>query len=270
VSEGTGEVATEVKPEGKLLYQKDGHIARITFDNRPAHNALTMQMWHDLADACTDVAKDKDIRVVTMRGAGGKSFISGTDIAGFLKFGEGADGVRYERDMDRCIGTVEAIPQPTLAIVEGWAVGGGLAISFACDFRIATPTAKFGSPIANTIGNCLSMKGYTRLVANAGVAMAKRIVIYGEMPTAADLKALGLVLDVAEPEALEAKITEVVDRLASMAPLTVHTTKEAIRRLLYVNQPDLEDMIEMVYGSEDFRNGVRNFVEKKPQNWVGR
>lgn len=260
----------EVKPEGKLIYEKEGHIARITFDNRPAHNALTMRMWHDLADACTDVAKDKDIRVVTMRGAGGKSFISGTDITGFLKFEAGADGVRYERDMDRCIGTVEAIPQPTLAIVEGWAVGGGLAISFACDFRIATPTAKFGSPIAKTIGNCLSMKGYTRLVANAGVAMAKRIVINGEMPTASELKALGLVVDVVEPEELDAKAAELVDRLASMAPLTVRTTKEAIRRLMYANQPDLEDLIEQVYGSEDFRNGVRNFVEKKPQNWVGR
>jgi len=264
------EAQSEAKPEGKLIYVKDGHIARITFDNRPAHNALTMRMWHDLADACTDVAKDKDIRVVTMRGAGGKSFISGTDITGFLKFEAGSDGVRYERDMDRCIGTVEAIPQPTLAIVEGWAVGGGLAISFACDFRIATPTAKFGSPIAKTIGNCLSMKGYTRLVANAGVAMAKRIVINGEMPTATELKALGLVVDVAEPEELDAKAAELVDRLASMAPLTVRTTKEAIRRLMYVNQPDLEDMIDLVYGSEDFRNGVRNFVEKKPQNWVGR
>ena len=261
---------TETKPEGKLIYEKEGHIARITFDNRPAHNALTMQMWLDLADACTDIAKDRDIRVVTMRGAGGKSFISGTDITGFLKFEAGTDGVRYEREMDRCIGTVEAIPQPTLAIVEGWAVGGGLAISFACDFRIATPTAKFGSPIAKTIGNCLSMKGYTRLVANAGVAMAKRIVIYGEMPTALELKALGLVIDVAEPEELDAKAAEVTERLASMAPLTVHTTKEAINRLLYANQPDLEDMIEKVYGSEDFRNGVRNFVEKKPQNWVGR
>lgn len=257
--------------DGKLIYEKVENVAQITFDNRAAYNALTWNMWRQLGEICTEVAKDSSVRVVTFRGAGGKAFISGTDITGFRSFEGGQRGVDYEKEMDGYIGTVEALPQPTVAIVEGWAVGGGLAISFACDFRIATTNSKFGSPLGRTIGNCLSMKGYSRLVANAGIAQAKRMLLLGEMPTAAELKALGLVLEVVDPDALDATVSDVVERLAGMAPLTVKASKEAIRRLTYANQPDIEDLISMVYGSEDFRMGVNHFVEKKGKpEWVGR
>lgn len=256
--------------EGKLIYRKEGNIGRIIFDNQPAFNALTMTMWRDLAAACTEIAQDREVRVVTMRGAGGKAFISGTDISGFHKFESGHDGIVYEREMDHCIGTIEALPQPTIAVVDGWAVGGGIAISFACDFRIAAKNAKFGSPLARTIGNCLSMKGYTRLVANAGIAQAKRMLILGEMLTAEELHALGLVLRAVEPEELDATMNELTDKLASHAPLTIQASKEAIRRLTYNNLPNIDDLIEMIYGSEDFRMAVRNFMEKRPTDWQGR
>lgn len=258
------------KREGRVVYEKDGHIARITFDNPPAHNALSRAMWQTLGDTCTEIAGDRSIRVVTFRGAGGKSFVSGNDISGFLSFESGKDGLAYEKEMDGFIAAVEALPQPTVAIIEGWALGGGLGISLACDFRVATPNSKFGYPVGKTLGNCLSMKSYTRLVAHVGVAHAKRVLLYGEMPTAADWHALGVVLSVVEKEELDATVSELVERLASMAPLTVQTSKEAIRRQMYANQPDLDDMVELVYGSEDFRNGVRNFIEKKPQQWLGR
>lgn len=258
------------KPQGRIVYEKDGNVGRITFDNPPAHNALSRAMWQKLGDTCTEIAADRSVRVVTFRGAGGKSFVSGNDISGFLSFESGKDGLAYEKEMDGFIAAVEALPQPTVAVIEGWALGGGLGISLACDFRIATPNSKFGYPVGKTLGNCLSMKSYTRLVAHVGVAHAKRILLYGEMPTAADWQALGVVLDVVERDELDAKVAEVVERLASMAPLTVQASKEAIRRQVYANQPDLDDMVELVYGSEDFRNGVRNFMEKKPQNWLGR
>jgi enoyl-CoA hydratase/carnithine racemase len=256
--------------EGQLIYEKVGHIARITFDNRPAHNALTWTMWGDLGRVCTEIAQDRDVRVVTMRGAGGKAFISGTDIGGFLSFESGQRGVEYERQVDIYIGAVEGMPQPTVAVVEGWAVGGGLALAFASDFRIATPNAKFGSPLGRTIGNCLSMKGYARLVSHVGIAQAKRILMLGEMITATELQVLGLVNVVAEPDALDGAVDEMCEKLASMAPLTIKSSKEAIRRLTYANLPNIEDLIEMVYGSEDFRMGVRNFVEKKKPEWTGR
>ena len=256
--------------EGKLIYEKDGSVARITFDNRAAHNALTWEMWRDLGAVCTEIAADRSVRVVTFRGAGGKAFISGTDISGFLTFESGQRGVEYEKEMDGYIGAVEALPQPTVAIVDGWAVGGGLAISFACDFRIATTSAKFGSPLGRTIGNCLSMRGYTRLVANVGIAQAKRMLLLGEIVPAAQHEALGLLLAVVEPDALDATVADVVDRLASMAPLTIRASKEAIRRLTCADLPNIEDLIEMVYGSDDFRMGVRNFLEKRKPEWTGR
>jgi enoyl-CoA hydratase len=256
--------------DGKLIYEQDGRVARITFDNRAAHNALTWTMWSELGRVCTEIARDPEIRVVAFRGAGGKSFISGTDIGGFLDFESGERGVAYENEMDSYIGAVEALPQPTVAIIDGWAVGGGLAISFASDFRIAASRAKFGSPLARTIGNCLSAKGYTRLVAHVGPTQAKRMLFLGDLIPAQELKDLGLVLDVVEPEELDARSEEIIQKLADMAPLTIRASKEAIRRVQYAGLPNIDDLISMVYGSEDFHNGVRNFMEKKPQAWVGK
>jgi enoyl-CoA hydratase/carnithine racemase len=256
--------------EGRVLYERSGRVARLTFDNQKAYNALTLSMWHELADICTKVGRDRDIRVVTFRGAGGKSFISGTDIGGFLKFESGEDGVRYEAEMDRCIGAVEEVPQPTVAIVDGWAVGGGIAVAFSCDFRIATPAAKFGSPLGKTIGNCLSMRGYTRLVANVGLVQAKRILFAGEMLGAAEAKALGAIYDVVEADAIDAAAETLCQTLADMAPLTISASKAAMRRLVYGHQPNIDDLVAEVYASDDFKMGVRNFLDKKPRDWQGK
>jgi len=132
----------------RLVYDKKGDEAHVRFDNPAAHNALTSQMWHDLRDAARDIAADPNIRVATFRGVGGKAFISGTDISKFADYETGQQGVDYERDIDICMGAIDEIPCTTIAIVDGWAVGGGMNISSACDFRIATPNARFGSPIA--------------------------------------------------------------------------------------------------------------------------
>lgn len=256
--------------EGKVIYEKTGRIGRITFDNQPALNALTWQMWRDLGSICTEVAKDRDVRVVIFRGAGGKAFISGTDISGFVDFDSGQRGIDYEREMDSYVSAVENMPQATIAVVEGWAAGGGLAISCACDFRIASTTAKFGSPLAKTIGNLVSAKGYARLVATVGPAIVKRMIMYGEFLTAAEMQSLGLLLRVVEPEHLNSTVEEVAERLASHAPLTIQATKDAIRRIVYGNLPDIDDLIAMIYGSEDFKIGVRSFLEKKKPEWTGR
>lgn len=255
--------------DGRLIYRKDGVVGRIIFDNQPALNALTWSMWSELGRVCEEIAHDRSLRVVTLRGAGGKAFLSGTDIGGFLAFETGQDGVAYEREMDRYISAVEALPFPTVAIVEGWAVGGGVALSGACDFRIATTTARFGSPLGRTIGNCLSGKGYARLVRLVGVAQAKRMLMLGEMVPAEELMALGALLDVVEPDRIDAAADALCERLAAMAPLTLKATKEAMRRQTYAAVPDIDDLIAEVYGSEDFRNGVRRFVNKEKPSWKG-
>jgi len=256
---------------GRLVVTREGATAHVRFDNPAAYNALTHQMWLDLRDTCRTIAEDRAIRVVTFRGTGGKAFISGTDIAGFADFTTGRDGVDYERGIDECMAAVDAIPATTIAIVEGWAVGGGLNISSACDFRLATPDARFGSPIGRTIGNCLSASSLARIGGALGVQIAKRMVLLGEIMSAADLLDSGFLLQVVEPAELDEAVGQLCRRAAENAPLTTRATKETIRRMGRANLPDIDDLIEQVYGSADFRRGVEAFLARtrKLPDWTG-
>ncbi|WP_375419580.1 enoyl-CoA hydratase [uncultured Sphingomonas sp.] len=256
--------------EGVTRYEKFGPVGRIIFDRPAAYNSLTWDMWRGLGEACAALAADRDIRVVTLRGAGGKAFVAGTDIAGFQSFTDGQQGVAYEAEMDSYVGAVEALPQPTIAIVDGWAVGGGLALSFASDFRIAATGARFGSPLARTIGNCLSARGYARLVQHAGIAVAKRLLLGAEIIGADEMKALGLLNDLVAPDQVDAAVDALVERLLTHAPLTMQVSKEAIRRLSVASQPDIDDLIATIYGSADFAEGVRSFLAKEKPAWTGR
>jgi enoyl-CoA hydratase/carnithine racemase len=256
--------------EGVTRYEKIGPVGRIIFDRPAAYNSLTWDMWRGLGEACAALAADRDIRVVTLRGAGGKAFVAGTDIAGFQSFTDGQQGVAYEAEMDSYVGAVEALPQPTIAIVDGWAVGGGLALSFASDFRIAATGARFGSPLARTIGNCLSARGYARLVQHAGIAVAKRLLLGAEIIGADEMKALGLLNDLVAPDQVDAAVDALVERLLTHAPLTMQVSKEAIRRLSAASQPDIDDLIATIYGSADFAEGVRSFLAKEKPEWTGR
>ncbi|HEX8484446.1 enoyl-CoA hydratase [Sphingomonas sp.] len=256
--------------EGVTRYEKIGPVGRIIFDRPAAYNSLTWDMWRGLGEACAALAADRDIRVVTLRGTGGKAFVAGTDIAGFQSFTDGQQGVAYEAEMDSYVGAVEALPQPTIAIVDGWAVGGGLALSFASDFRIAATGARFGSPLARTIGNCLSARGYARLVQHAGIAIAKRLLLGAEIIGADEMKALGLLNDLVAPDQVDAAVDGLVERLLTHAPLTMQVSKEAIRRLSVANQPDIDDLIATIYGSADFAEGVRSFLAKEKPEWTGR
>jgi enoyl-CoA hydratase len=256
--------------EGRTRWEKRGAVAHILFDRPQAFNALTWAMWRELGDACAAIAADADIRVVTLRGAGGKAFVSGTDIAGFQSFTSGEQGVAYEAEMDSYVSAVETLPQPTVAIIDGWAVGGGLALSFASDFRVAATGARFGSPLARTIGNCLSARGYARLVQHAGIALAKRMLLGAEIIGAAEMKTLGLINELVDPGELDAAADALVERLLANAPLTLKASKEAISRISLMNQPDISDLIATIYGSADFREGVRAFLAKEKPAWQGR
>ncbi|PCD03418.1 enoyl-CoA hydratase [Sphingomonas spermidinifaciens] len=257
---------------GQVLVARDGAAAHVRFDNPAAHNALTSEMWLALRDAALGFAQDPSIRVVTFRGTGGKAFISGTDISKFADYTTGEQGVDYERGIDECMAAVDAIPCTTIAVVEGWAVGGGINIASACDFRIATPDAKFGSPIGRTIGNCLSAASVARIGAAVGVQFAKRMVLLGEMLTAEQLLASGFLLKVVEREALDDELYALVARAAENAPLTTRTTKATIRAMTFGALPEIEELIAEVYGSADFRRGVSDFLvkTKRVPDWEGR
>jgi enoyl-CoA hydratase len=254
---------------GKVHLTVSDGVAAILIDRPQARNAMTWAMYEQLADICKRIAADTAVKVATIRGAGGEAFVAGTDIEQFSAFKDGDDGVAYEKTIDERVGQIERLPMPTIAIVEGWAIGGGLAISAACDFRIATPAALFGVPIARTLGNCLSMANTARLVAAFGAARAKRMLLLADTIGAGEAQACGFVTAVAEPDALESEVTKMCKRLASHAPVTMQVSKEAIRRLANSGLPDGEDLIRAAYGSRDFQIGVAAFLDKQRPQWTG-
>ena len=255
--------------EGTTRYQLDGAIARITFDRQAARNAMTWAMYDQLAAACEKIMRDREVRVAVFRGAGGKAFVAGTDIGQFRQFKSGDDGVAYEHRMAEYLAAVEQLPVPTLAVIEGWAIGGGLAIACACDLRIATPGTRFGVPIARTLGNCLSVENYALVVAAFGVSRAKKMLMLAENLSAEEAATAGFLSEIVPPEQLDARARELCDRLAKNAPITMRVTKESIRRLLHAGLPAGEDLIHECYGSADFHEGVEAFVSKREPRWKG-
>jgi enoyl-CoA hydratase/carnithine racemase len=256
--------------DGEVRLEREGPLARITFDRQAARNAMTWSMYERLAAICAELRDDTSVRVALLRGAGGKAFIAGTDIAQFTAFTSGEDGIAYEHQMEDVLAALETLPIPTVALLEGWAVGGGLAIAACCDFRVATPGTKLGVPIARTLGNCLSMQNYARIVAALGSAVAKRMLVLGDFVTAEEAHAAGFVLEVAAPEIIDARAASLCDRLARNAPITMRVSKEMIRRIVLASLADGEDLVRETYGSDDFRAGVRAFIEKRDPQWTGR
>jgi len=256
--------------EGQVRLDIEDGVASIVFDRPAARNAMTWSMYEQLGAICDRLATLPDVRVACLRGAGGEAFVAGTDIEQFRAFKDGNDGVNYERRIDEGVARLEALPIPTVAVIEGWAVGGGLAIAAACDIRIATPSARLGVPIARTLGNCLSAANLARLVAAFGRPRVQRMLVGAEILSAEEGLACGFLSELVPVDGMDAAAASLCKRLASLAPVTQAVTKEALRRLLLQDLPDVEDLIVCAYGSEDFREGVEAFSQKRAPVWRGR
>ncbi|MGO8921236.1 MAG: enoyl-CoA hydratase/isomerase family protein [Stellaceae bacterium] len=255
----------------ELLYDIRDGVARVTFNRPQARNALTFAMYERLAEICAAANHDRSIRAMIITGAGDKAFAAGTDISQFRAFKTPQDALDYEARIDRVVGAVEECRVPVIAAIAGACTGGGAGIAAACDLRIAASNARFGFPIARTLGNCLSMSNLSRLAALVGFARAKEIILTARLVEAPEALAVGLVSEVvADHPALLARAEALAAQLTGQAPLTMQATKEALRRL----RPKLaaeegRDLILMCYMSADFREGMDAFLSKRAPQWKG-
>jgi enoyl-CoA hydratase/carnithine racemase len=255
----------------EVLVTRDGPVLTLTFNRPEARNAMTWFMYERLGEVCDEVDADDSIRVLVLRGAGGKAFVAGTDISQFKVFETAEDGIAYERSGEQRSGRVERVKKPVIAQVQGYAVGGGFTLTAVSDIRIATPDARFGVPIARTLGNCLSMENYSRLVDLLGPSRAKDLIFRARLMSAEEAHQAGFVHEIVPPEEIDARVREVAEQIASYAPITLRVTKEAIRRVQEQRRlQGGEDLIALTYTSADFREGVSAFLEKRKPQWTGR
>lgn len=258
--------------EEELISRRRGPVQWVVFNRPRARNALTWGMYERLAEICREVDRDRSVRVMVLTGAGGEAFAAGTDISHFLGFRTEKDALDYEARGNQVMQALEQVRVPTIAAIAGACTGGGAALSACCDLRIASASARWGFPIARTLGNCLSMHNYARLFALLGPARTKDLLLTARLMEAQEMLACGLVSEVvAEEAALLPRAQELAEQLAAHAPLTMWATKEALRRLRerLLPEGDGSDLVLACYMSRDFREGVEAFLGKRPPLWRG-
>jgi enoyl-CoA hydratase len=264
--------ARAAAPAEELIVEQRGAIRWITFNRPHARNALTWNMYDRLVKACQEVNDDRGVRAVVLTGAGGKAFVAGTDIAQFRAFKTEQDALDYEARGDVVMSTLESVRVPTIAAITGACTGAGAAIAACCDLRIGSQSARYGFPIARTLGNCLSMANYSRTTALMGIARVKDLIMRARLMDAQEMLAAGLVSEVLPDEqSLLTRAQSLAEEVAALAPLTLWATKEALRRVrdrMSVAGGD-SDLIRACYMSQDFKEGVEAFLTKREPHWTG-
>jgi enoyl-CoA hydratase/carnithine racemase len=263
---------SRIVSEPTTTFSVEAPAAFFTINRPDAGNAMTWAMYEALVDACERVDASPDLRAFVIR-ANGATFCTGTDISQFTGFSTREDGVEYERRLEECVARLERVNVPTIAQVEGIAAGAGCVIALACDLRVCTPAAKFGVPIARTLGNGLSFENCARLVEHFGVARTNRILLTGSFIDAVEAAASGAVTNLSETREIGKVVAELLTSIARNAPLTIRAAKAALSRLRADRRSEGGETAALVaacYASADFREGVSAFLAKRPPKFTGR
>jgi enoyl-CoA hydratase/carnithine racemase len=256
----------------RILARKDGGIGWLTFNNPERRNAVSLEMWQAMAQVLAEYESDGDVRVVVLTGAGDKAFASGADISQFEKQRADAAGVkRYEQISDAAMQRLKSLDKPTIAMVRGYCLGGGLNVAAACDLRLAADDARFGIPAAK-MGLGYRAEAMKALVDLVGAAFAREIMITARQFSAAEALAMGLVHKVVAPSGLEPLTRQYAEMIAANAPLTIRAAKRVIREVTRGahDEAACRAWVEECFRSEDYAEGRRAFMEKRKPLFRGR
>ena len=258
----------------KILARKEGRIGTIIFNNPQRHNAVSLDMWAATSRILEQYAGDDEVRVVVLKGAGGKAFVSGADISKFESERATLDATKhYNVTVEKTYAAIEEFPKPTIAMIEGYCIGGGLGLAVCCDLRICSDNARFAVPAAK-LGLGYSFNGLRRLVNIVGPAFAREIFYTARQFNAEDARIMGLVNRVVPQAGLERYVRDYAETIAANAPLTVTSIKCIIKEVLKdEGRRDLARcaaLVEECFASQDFIEGRRAFMEKRKPAFTGR
>lgn len=258
----------------KMIAQKDGSIGWATFNNPARRNAVSLPMWQALRDIVEDFAADPEIRVIVLKGAGDKAFVAGADISEFEQKRSDVETTRvYNDTAHRAIAALREVGKPTIAMIRGYCVGGGVAVALACDLRVAAEASSFAIPAAK-LGIGYEFDGVQKLVEVVGPSFAREIFYTARQFSSQEAVAMGLVNRVIPDEGLESYIRDYASTIAGNAPLTVMSIKVLVAQaLLDESQRDLhlcQQLVDGCQNSADYAEGRRAFMEKRSPKFIGR
>src|SRR6201998_4717505 len=257
----------------KMLARKEGGVGIVTFNNPERHNAVSLDMWEATATILDDFAADNDIRVVVLTGAGGKAFVSGADISKFASERSTMEAVRaYNVKSDAAYASIANFAKPTIAMIRGYCIGGGLGLATCCDLRICSDNSRFAVPAAK-LGLWYSYAGLRRLVDVVGGAFAREIFFTARQFDTEEARLMGLVNRVVPDAELETYVKNYAETIAANAPLTVKAVKYIVGEVLKDeskrNVARCAEMVEQCFTSNDFIEGRRAFMEKRKPAFTG-
>ena len=260
------EVSTIRPPTEKMLARIDGPIGWITFNNPSRRNAVSLEMWEALPTILDGFEADPQVRVVVLHGAGEAAFVAGADISQFEQTRSSADGnAHYEAITDLASRRLSECSKPTIAMIHGWCIGGGVGIAVCCDLRLAADNAKFGIP-AVRLGVGYGHKGVRKLMDLVGPSFTKEIFLTARHFSAVEAKEMGLVNRVLPAAELETYVRGYCETIADNAPMTIDALKRTVGELLKGPEGDLalsDRLVRACFESQDYIEGRRAFMEKR-------
>jgi enoyl-CoA hydratase len=257
----------------KMLARKEGGVGIVTFNNPERHNAVSLEMWEATKRILDAFAADNDVRVVVVTGAGGKAFVSGADISRFADERANLEAARaYGAKTEAAYASIYEFPKPTIAMIRGYCIGGGLGLATCCDLRIASDNSKFAVPAAK-LGIGYGYVGLKRLVDVVGPAFAKEIFYTARQFDAQEALAMGLINRAVPSDQLESAVKNITDMICANAPLTIKAVKFTVGEILKDegkrNVARTTEMVEQCFVSRDYNEGRTAFMEKRKPVFTG-